>query len=134
MLLPSLVLAAVLAPAAQEPAPPVAPPPQDAAPGAPVKSADIAPTGAGQANIDAGLAAFKKRRFAQAEIDFRKALEANPSSAAANFYLGYTYYKIAEPRRRNHPDKQKALELFDKAFQLDPQFKPVWQSRKPQSP
>jgi len=37
---------------------------------------------------------------------------ADPSSAAANFYLGYTIYKIAEPKRPFHPDKQKAAELF----------------------
>jgi tetratricopeptide (TPR) repeat protein len=126
MLLSSLVLASALA-AAQEPAPPAAPPPQD--PSA-VSSVDAPATGAAQANIDAGLAAFKKRRFSKAEDEFKKAVEAEPSSAAANFYLGYTYYKIAEPMRRNSPGKQKALEYFDKAFELDPSFTPVWQSRK----
>jgi tetratricopeptide (TPR) repeat protein len=118
MLLSSLVLASALV-AAQEPAPGAAPPPQE-----PVA------TGAGQSSIDAGLAAFKKRRFSRAEAEFQKAVDADPSSAAANFYLGYTYYKIAEPHRRNSPGKQKALEYFDKAFQLDPSFTPVWQSRK----
>ena len=118
MLLSSLVLASALV-AAQEPAPMTAPDPQESA-GA----------GAAQANIDAGLAAFKKRRFAKAEAEFQKAVASDPSSAAANFYLGYTYYKIAEPTRRNTPNKQKALEYFDKAFELDPSFTPVWQSRK----
>ncbi len=126
MFLSTLLLAASLSPAAQEPQPPVAPPPQDPAA---VSSTDTA-GGAGQANIEAGLAAFKKRRFSKAEAEFRKALEADPSSAAANFYLGYTYYKIAEPQRRNSSGKQKALELFDKAFELDPAFTPVWQSKK----
>jgi tetratricopeptide (TPR) repeat protein len=121
MLLSSLVLASALV-AAQEPAPMTAPDPQE-----PTAAAG---TGAAQANIDAGLAAFKKRRFSRAEAEFLKAVEAEPSSAAANFYLGYTYYKIAEPSRRNTPNKQKALELFDKAFELDPSFTPVWQSRK----
>ena len=129
MFLSTLLLAATLSPAAQEPAPPVAPAPQEPAAAA-VSSTDLPASGPGQASIDAGLAAFKKRRFSKAEIEFRKALEADPSSAAANFYLGYTYYKIAEPQRRNSPGKQKALELFDKAFQLDPAFTPVWQSRK----
>ena len=36
--------------------------------------------------IDAGLTAFKKRRFAQAETAFRKAMEADPQSAAAHAY------------------------------------------------
>ncbi len=121
MLLSSLVLASALV-AAQEPAPMTAPPPQD-------PSASAA-TGGGQSSIDAGLAAFKKRRFSKAEAEFQKAVAADPSSAAANFYLGYTYYKIAEPRRRDSAGKQKALEYFDKAFELDPSFTPVWQSRK----
>ncbi len=127
MFLSSLVLAATLAPV-QQPPPPVAPPPQE--PPAAVSSTDVPPTGAGQASLDAGLAAFKKRRFAKAEAEFRKAVDADPQSAAANFYLGYTYYKIAEPHRRDSAGKQKALEYFDKAFQLDPKFAPVWQSRK----
>jgi tetratricopeptide (TPR) repeat protein len=122
MILSSLVLVSALV-GAQEPAPPAAPPPVD--PSA-VRSTEA--SGAIQPNIDAGLAAFKKRRFAKAEEEFKKAVEADPSSAAANFYLGYTYYKIAEPLRRNSPGKQKALEYFDKAFELDPSFVPVWQS------
>jgi len=129
MLLSTLVLAAALVPAAQEPAPPVAPPPQEPASSA-VQTTDVPATGVAQPNLEAGLAAFKKRRFNKAEVEFRKALDADPSSAAANFYLGYTYYKIAEPHRRNSAGKQKALEFFDKAYKLDPGFAPVWQSRK----
>jgi len=68
-------------------------------------------------------------RFAKAEIEFRKAVEAEPQSAAANFYLGYTYYKMGERGRRLNSEKQKAKELFAKAFELDPQFRPVWGSR-----
>ena len=50
--------------------------------------------------------------YAVAEIEFRKAMEAEPGSAAAAFYLGYTYYKMAEPKRPFHPDKKKSAELF----------------------
>jgi tetratricopeptide (TPR) repeat protein len=130
MLIPALVLAA-LVPLAQEPPPPTAPEPQEPPAAAAVKSSDLpAGGGPGQASIDAGLAAFRKRHFAKAESEFKKALDADPNSAAANFYLGYTYYKIAEPHRRLTPDKQRALELFDKAYALDPGFRPVWQSGK----
>jgi Tfp pilus assembly protein PilF len=76
--------------------------------------------------ISAGLAAFKKRRFAQAEEQFAKAVEAEPSSAAAHFYLGYTIYKRVEPKRPFHPDKQRAADEFAKAFELDPSFRPDW--------
>jgi tetratricopeptide (TPR) repeat protein len=130
MLLAPIVLAAAFLPVPQEAPPPVAPSPQN--PPSAVKAADLPATSASpaQPHLDAGLAAFKKRRFAQAETAFRKAMEADPQSAAAAFYLGYTYYKLAEPKRHDSPGKQKALDLFSKAYALDPEFKPVWQSKK----
>ena len=119
MMLAAFVLAAAIAPAQDPPAvQEPAPPPQAAA----------APAGGSQEYIDAGLKAFKRRRFAAAQAEFQKAVDAEPNSAAANFYLGYTYYKIAEPTRRAVAGKKKAAELFAKAFELDPAFKPVWGS------
>ena len=49
-----------------------------------------------------------------------------PSSAGPYFYLGYTYYKLAEKKRPFHPDKEKAREMFAKAYSIDPAFRPVW--------
>ena len=87
----------------------------------------IAATPASPASpIDAGLKAYAQRRYAQAEIEFRKAVEADPASAAAHFYLGYTYYKMGEPALRMNPNKEKARTEFAKAFELDPAFKPAW--------
>ena len=125
------VVLAVLLPALQQALPPAAPAPQDS-PSA-VAAADLtaaASTRAAQPHLDAGLAAFRKRRFSQAEIEFRKAVAAEPQNAAAAFYLGYTYYKIAEPKRHDNPGKQRAAELFAKAYALDPAFHPVWSSPK----
>ena len=121
MLLPAILLAALAAPPqepAQEPA-------EKPAAKEEVKSAPI-PSGAADAAIAAGLKAFKRHNYRQAEIQFRTAMEADAQSAAAAFYLGYTYYKIAEPKRPFHPDKQKAAQLFAKAYELDPKFRPVW--------
>jgi tetratricopeptide (TPR) repeat protein len=118
------VLASALAAAPQEAA---APQPTDTAPA--LEATPAAPSGAAQVAIDQGLQAFKRRRFSQAEAAFSKALEAEPLSPAANFYLGYTFYKIAEPTRRLTRDKQKAAALFAKAFELDPAFRPVWYRR-----
>jgi tetratricopeptide (TPR) repeat protein len=92
-----------------------APPPTAAASGQPAAEA-----------IAAGQAAFKKRRFKSAQADFEKALAADPQSAAAAFYLGYTHYKMGEPSRRLNANKEKAKELFAKAFALDPTFTPDW--------
>jgi tetratricopeptide (TPR) repeat protein len=73
--------------------------PQDA-PSAPKQEAAPAAeaTAAAPSAIAAGQAAFKKRRFKAAQADFEKALAADPQSAAAAFYLGYTHYKMGEPR------------------------------------
>jgi tetratricopeptide (TPR) repeat protein len=77
-------------------------------------------------HLDAGIAAFKKRRFSAARTEFEKAGEADPQSAAAAYYLGYTYYKMGEPSRRMNANKEKARELFAKAYTLDPGFRPSW--------
>ena len=123
---------ATQAPAAQPPAAPAqqaAPAPQTAPPqAAPEPAAQPAPAASAEAAgpIAEGIAAFRKHRFAAARAAFEKAVEADPQSAAAAFYLGYTYYKIGEPSRRMNPNKEKAKELFAKAFSLDPTFKPTW--------
>ena len=129
MLLATVLLSAALAPqaappppAATTPAPPAEAPVKAATPPPPTASA----TGPAAGYIDAGIAAFKKRRFAAARSDFEKAEAADPQSAAAAFYLGYTYYKIGEPAKRMNTSKEKAKELFARAFALDPGFNPTW--------
>ena len=127
MMLPVLMLAAALVPAPQEPPAQNAPEPL-ATVAAPAPTS--VSTGGAEAAIQTGLAAYKRRQFGKAEIEFRKAVDADPGSAAAHFYLGYTYYKIVEPRRPFDPGKQRAAQEFAKAFELDPAFKPVWASKK----
>jgi hypothetical protein len=136
MKLPVMLLAFALVPAAhlaaQEPSPAPTTPEEQAqeqpAPEA-TTTATAAPTGDVQSHIDAGLSAFRKRRFGAARQHFEQAVAADPGSAAATFYLGYTIYKIAEPKRPFHPDKARAAELFAKAYELDPTFKPAWSKR-----
>lgn len=120
MLLATVLLSAALAPQAA----PAATPVQEAAAG--VNAADLPSPGPAAGNIDAGIAAFKKRRFAAARAHFEEAVAADPQSAAAAYYLGYTYYKMGEPSRRMNANKEKARELFAKAFSLDPAFRPTW--------
>jgi Tfp pilus assembly protein PilF len=99
--------------------------------GAPAREPAVAAdSGAAQTHIDEGLAAFRRKRFAVARKHFQQAVDADPTSAPATFYLAYTVYKIAEPKRPFHPEKAQAAELFDKAYELDPNFKPVWAPRK----
>lgn len=103
---------------------------QDPAAAPAQEAAVAADSGASQTHIDEGLAAFRRKRFAVARKHFQQAVDADPTSAPATFYLAYTVYKIAEPKRPFHPEKAQAALLFDKAYELDPNFKPVWAPRK----
>jgi len=123
MLLATVLLSAALAPQAP---PPAAPTPDPAAPGVTATEVPAPPSGAAAPHLDTGIAAFKKRRFAAARAEFEKAEAADPQSAAAAYYLGYTYYKMGEPSRRMNANKEKAKELFAKAFGLDSTFRPSW--------
>ena len=125
MLLATVLLSAALAPQAAQASPPAATTPEPRA-GASARPATPPAAGPAAGYIDAGIAAFKKRHFAAAKSDFEKAEAADPQSAAAAFYLGYTYYKIGEPAKRMNANKEKAKELFAKAFSLDPAFRPDW--------
>ncbi len=116
-----MLLSIVLLLAGTAPASPPSPAPESLA----VQSSE-APSSGAEAEIEAGLAAFRRLRFQQAERHFQAAVEADPQSAAATFYLAYTVYKIAEPKRPFHPDKQRAAQLFARAYELDPTFRPVW--------
>ncbi len=100
---------------------------------APAPEAQAAETAASSMSADdhiqAGLAACQRRRFAAARTHFQQAVDADPNSAAAHFYLGYTIYKIAEPKRANSPGKQEAAGHFARAYELDPAFVPAWRRR-----
>jgi tetratricopeptide (TPR) repeat protein len=126
MLLATVLLSAALAPQAPPPAATAPETPPAAAPAAPVAPPATASGGPAAPYLDTGIAAFKKRRFAAARAEFEKAEAADPQSAAAAYYLGYTFYKIGEPSRRMNANKEKAKELFAKAFSLDPAFNPTW--------
>jgi tetratricopeptide (TPR) repeat protein len=76
--------------------------------------------------IAEGLRLYRRRHFREARKAFQQAVEADPTSAAAHFYLGYTLYKIGEPTRRMTPEKVEAKEEFARCFELDRAFRPTW--------
>jgi Tfp pilus assembly protein PilF len=138
MMIPAMLLMAILSPTPQD-APAPAPKrahkaartakaakPAAATPEAGTASTAAPSGGSASDEIQAGLNAFAKRRFAQAREAFERAVAADPQSAAAHFYLGYTIYKIAEPKKHDSPGKKEAAAEFAKAYELDPNFKPVW--------
>jgi tetratricopeptide (TPR) repeat protein len=127
VILPAILLVTALGASAQEPVPSPAPEEEAATPAdAPAAVPPAVSSGSAAEHVDAGLAAFRRRRFAAARDHFQQAVAADPNSAAAHFYLGYSIYKIAEPKRPFHPQKQEAAEHFAQAYNLDPTFKPVW--------
>ena len=81
---------------------------------------------AAQEHRAAGMAAYWKLDFREAEAHFQAAVDADPTSAASLYYLGYTVYKIAEPKRPNDPGKRRAADLFARAYEIDPGFTPGW--------
>jgi TolA-binding protein len=114
MILSALLLSAVLAqPATETPAPSAA------------TTAEPAVSSSATAEIEAGLKAYKRRAYAQAEAHFQKAVDADPQSAAANYYLGYAIYKRVE-KSAFHADKRRAAKYFSAAFNADPRFRPDW--------
>jgi len=143
MLISAMLLSAFLAPAPQDapaPAPAhkrarkAAKPAAATAPETESAAATAAPApaasgGSASDEIQAGLKAFARHRFTVAQAAFERAVAADPNSAAAHYYLGYTIYKIAEPKRHDSPGKKEAAAEFAKAYELDPGFKPVWGSR-----
>lgn len=131
MLLATVVLSAALAPQAPAPAPLPAVAPPVSAVDQPTPPLPAAAPGATDPHLAAGIAAFKKRHFAAARAEFEKAETADPQSAAAAYYLGYTFYKMGEPAKRMNANKEKAKELFAKAFGLDPAFRPDWGRKQP---
>jgi tetratricopeptide (TPR) repeat protein len=124
-----MVLATVVGAGPLQATEPASKPDESAASGAQAAespSVQEATAGAAEDAIEAGLDSFARRRYRKAAEQFREALTADPNSAAAAFYLGYSLYKIAEPTARLTPEKREAAEMFAKAFDLDPEFRPVW--------
>lgn len=101
-----------------------------AAPGQDAPSAEnnlsVAPANSAEQHIAAGLASYLRRRFPEAERHFRTAVDADPRSASAHYYLAYSIYKIAESKKPNDPGKHRAAEEFAKAYEIDPGFQPAW--------
>jgi Tfp pilus assembly protein PilF len=104
-------------------APQAAPAPLGVTPSA---RTEAAPAGDATALVQARLRKYRQHRYAQAAADFEQALTADPQSAAAAWYLAYAWYKVAEPKRPFDPGKQRAAEMFGRAYSLDPGFRPDW--------
>lgn len=85
-----------------------------------ILDADPAPTedgrapGAGQADLDRGVAYIEKEAWAEARPHLQQALEAQPDNAEAHYYLALVQSRIGET--------DAAETGFEKAVELDPKL------------
>ena len=77
-------------------------------------------------HIDAGLKAFKRHRYSQAEIDFRKAMDAGPVQRGGRLLPRLHVLQDGRAEAPVPSRQAKSAQLFARAFELDPKFKPVW--------
>ena len=133
MKLPVMLLAFALAPAAQlaaqEPQPE---PPAQEEPAAPQETVSATPAAGGdvQSHIDAGLSAFRKRRFAAARAALRAGRGGRPRQRRRAPSTSATRStRSPSPSGPSTRTRQRAAELFAKAYELDPTFKPAWSKR-----
>lgn len=67
-------------------------------------------------DFDAGMRLYRSGRYAAAIGVFERATRADPTNAAAWYFLGYAQYVTHQTAA--------ALDSFSKAFQADPAFDP----------
>ncbi|HET7291267.1 MAG TPA: tetratricopeptide repeat protein [Vicinamibacteria bacterium] len=89
-------------------------------------AATAAATPAESGSLDKGVALLRRGRYRSARAELEKAVAADPQSAAAQFYLGYSLYKIAEPTRRLTKEKEEAAQHFAACYSIDPGFRPAF--------
>lgn len=72
--------------------------------------------------VDKGVADLKAGRYDAAIEAFEESVGINPE-APAFYYLGYAYYM--KGKKSNGENRLKAMDNFDKAYELDPNFTPM---------
>lgn len=79
-------------------------------------------TAAATKRLDQGISFLKAKNYNAAVKEFEEAVEINPD-AEAYYYLGYAYY--LKGRKGDKESRTKALENFDNAYEIDPNFSPT---------
>lgn len=79
-------------------------------------------TAAASKHLEQGISHLKAKDFDAAITEFDESASISPE-AEAYYYLGYAYYM--KSRKGDGEDRQKALENFDRAYEIDPNFSPT---------
>ena len=79
-------------------------------------------TTAAAKHMEQGFAYLKTQHYDAAITEFEESAEISPE-AKSYYYLGYVYY--LKSRKDNGQSRQKSLENFEKAYEIDPNFSPT---------
>ena len=79
-------------------------------------------TAAAAKHMEQGFAHLNAKNFDAAIGEFEQAAEIS-SEAEPYYFLGYVYY--LKGRKDNGQSRQKSLENFEKAYEIDPGFSPA---------
>jgi len=89
---------------------------------APAFSADeLFNTTAAAKHMEQGFSYLKAKNYDAAIREFEESAGISPE-AEPYYYLGYAYY--LKSRKDNGQSRQKSLENFEKAYEIDPNFSP----------
>ena len=83
---------------------------------------DLFDTATASKLLESGISHLKAKDFDAAISEFDESASISPE-AEAYYYLGYTYYM--KSRKGNGENRQKALDNFDRAYEIDPNFSPT---------
>jgi tetratricopeptide (TPR) repeat protein len=80
-------------------------------------------TKAASEDLEKGLGLVKAKKYDEAIQLFEEAAATNPDvEAEAYYYTGYAYY--LKSRSGDEDSRQKSVEYFDRAYEINPNFSP----------
>ena len=80
-------------------------------------------TKAATADLEKGLSLVKAKKYDDAIQLFEEAAATNPDvEAEAYYYAGYAYYM--KSKSGDEDSRQKSIEFFDRAYEINPNFSP----------
>ena len=83
---------------------------------------EVFDTATASKHLEKGISYLKAKDFDAAITEFDESASISPE-AEAFYYLGYAYYM--KSRKGDGENHKKALENFDQAYEIDPNFSPT---------
>ena len=83
---------------------------------------EVFDTATASKHLEKGISYLKAKDFDAAITEFDESASISPE-ADAFYYLGYAYYM--KSRKGDGENHKKALENFDQAYEIDPNFSPT---------